>query len=218
MNVVMKLAGRVVAFLALVACTEMQGQGDAPDLSGAVKPSSPDYLQIVSVAPDLVEVDSAGTVVRAAPPEGLCIPVDSIQTGPDAVFLIMSACSGATAKEPGGVLSVSISRMGMEGGLPALKRFFETPEGLAGLGYGGGAATVSMVETVTGPRALYTAVEDKSAAGPAFADELISRAFTEIRGRMTVITLISRRGEAQEADAMRAELTRVVAALHDGNA
>lgn len=211
------LVGLAAALLALAACVPQPHPG-APDLSGVVKPSSDSYLQIVSVAPDLVEIDSAGTVVRAAPPSGMCIPKDSIQTAPDAVFLIMSECPGAPSANLGGVLSVSVSHMPMEGGLPALKRFFDTPEGLAGLGFGGDADAVSMIESVTGPRALYTVVEDTSQSGPAFAGDFICRAFTEIRGRMVVATLVSRRGGGREPEEMRGALTQIVAALHDGNA
>lgn len=216
MKTICKQVGLAALLATLVACAPEPEPG-APDISRLQQPLSADYLQIVSVAPDLVEVDAAGNVVRVSPPYGLCIPLDSIQTGPDSVFMIFAACPDAPQAGLGGVLSVSVSRMPLAGGLPALARFFDSPQGVVGLGYGGDGADVSMVETVSGPRALYAVVEDRSEFGPAFAGDLICRAFTEIDGRMTVVTLISRRGERQEPAEMRAKLGEIVAALHAGN-
>ncbi|QIE55367.1 hypothetical protein G5B40_07795 [Pikeienuella piscinae] len=221
MNTIWKRARRAAfagALLAALAACAPEPAPGAPDISRLQQPLSPDYLQIVSVAPDLVEVDAAGNVVRVTPPDGLCIPLDSIQTGPESVFMIFAECPGAPRAGLGGVLSISVSRMPLAGGLPALERFFDSPKGVIGLGYGGDRADVSMVETMTGPRALYAVVEDRSEFGPAFAGDLICRAFTEIDDRMTVVTLISRRGERQEAAGMRAKLAEIVAALHAGNA
>ncbi|MEX2520127.1 MAG: hypothetical protein WD969_12430 [Paracoccaceae bacterium] len=202
--------------LGLVACVPEPEPG-APDISHLTKPLSADYLQIVSAAPELVEVDAAGRIVRAVPPPGLCIPLDSIQTAPAAVFLIYNECPGGVAAALGGVLSVSISKEPLSMEFATLQRFFETRPGRAGLGYGGSADDISLVETKADPHALYAVVEDKSELGPAFAGDLICRAFTEVNDRMVVLTLISRRSDPAEGAAMRARLTRIVAALHEGN-
>lgn len=212
-------AGRAALFaacvLGLVSCAPEPEPG-APDISHLTKPLSADYLQIVSAAPDLVEVDSGGRVVRAVPPPGLCIPLDSIQTAPAAVFMIYNECPGAEAALSG-VLSLSISKEPLAMKFPTLERFFKTRAGRVGLGYGGSADEISLIEIHAGPHALYAVVEDKSEFGPAFAGDLICRAFTEINGRMVVLTLISRRSDPAEGAAMQARLSRVVAALHAGN-
>lgn len=210
-------AAQAAAILALAACAPVPGPG-APDASSLERPHSDDYLQVVSVAPDLVEIDAAGRLVRATPPDGLCIPRDSVQTSPEMAFLIFSHCADAPPADLGGVLSVSISKTPLSSDFPTLERFFRTKAGLVGLGYGGDAADVSMVEMETGPRALYIVVEDRSEFGPAFAGDLICRTFTEIEGRMVVLTLISRRDEERDPSAMRARLAEAVAALHAGNA
>lgn len=203
--------------LAIAACKPMPGPG-APDASRLDKPLSDDYLQVVSVAPELVEIDAAGRLVRATPPAGLCIPRDSVQTGPDMAFLIFSRCPGAPEGDLAGVLSLSIAKKPLSGDFPTLERFFQTEPGLVGLGYGGDATDVSLVRTKIGPRALYVVVEDRSEFGPAFAGDLICRTFTEIKGRMVILTLISRRGDERDPAAMRARLGEAVAALHAGNA
>ncbi|WP_340110529.1 hypothetical protein [Pikeienuella sp. HZG-20] len=209
-------AAQAALILALAACAPGSGPG-VPDASRLARPLSDDYLQVVSVAPDLVEIDAAGRLVRATPPDGLCIPRDSVQTSPEMAFLIFSRCPGATPADLGGVLSVSVSKTPLSSDFATLQRFFRTQAGLVGLGYGGDAADVSMVEMEVGPRALYVVVEDRSEFGPAFAGDLICRTFTEIQGRMVVMTLISRRDEEHEPSAMRARLAEAVAALHAGN-
>lgn len=201
----------------LAACVPQQQQG-APGVAKIDEPISKDYLQIVSVAPELVEIDAGGRKVRAAAPEGLCIVKDSIQTNPETVFMIFSACPGRPESRQEGVLSLSISKTPLASDFATLNQFFKTPDGLVGLGYGGGAGDVTLVDSFQGPGALYTVVEDRSEFGPAFAGDLISRAFTEINGRMTVLTLMSRRNETPEASAMRARLQDVVAALQAHNA
>lgn len=209
------LAAGLCAILAACVPPAQQGVPDAAKLDG---PISKDYLQIVSVAPELVEIDAGGRKIRAAAPEGLCIVKESIQTNPETVFMIFSSCPGQPESAQEGVLSLSVSKTPLASDLGTLNQFFATRDGIVGLGYGGGAGDVTLVDSFEGPRALYTVVEDRSEFGPAFAGDLISRAFTELNGRMTVLTLMSRRNETPEASAMRARLQSVVASLHAENA
>ena len=65
--------------------------------------------------------------------------------------------------------------------------------------------------------ALYAVVEDASEFGPAFAGDEICRAFTEVNGRMVMVTSLSRRNAPPKPGALRAELESVVAALRGAN-
>lgn len=193
--------------LLLVACAP-PGNSRRADIGG---PLSADYLQIVSVEPGLVEVDSAGRTVRAVAPDGFCIPVNSIQTSSDAVFLVMGECGGGGA--PNGVISLSISNTPMTGGIDQLERFVTSPAGVVGLGYGGDAEDVSLLNVSRDRGALITMVEDRSEFGPAFAGDTICRTFLELNGRLAVLTILTDRNNGPAEADLRTLASRMAAEL-----
>jgi hypothetical protein len=173
-------------------------------------PLSDGYLQIVSVAPTLVEVDASGNIVKAAAPDGFCIPIDSIQTSPAAVFLVMDDCAGAAE---GGAVSLSISNGPMTGGLDLMEQFLTSPPALIGLGYGGEQEDLSLIGISRHQGALIALIEDRSEFGPAFAGDMIGRAFLELNGRMTVLTILTRRDAPPSEAQLRSRIAGMVTEL-----
>lgn len=208
-------SGLFAPLLLLAACAPPSGPGGT-DFARLSRPLTPGYVQIVSAAPRLVEVDAGGRVIRAKAPEGLCIPLDGVQTMRDSAFLLFSACPGAP--EAPGVPSLSISGAPASMDLPALERFLATEAGTIGLGYGGGAEDVTLLSLEREGAALIAVAEDRSEFGPAFAGDLILRAFVEVNGRLVVATMLSRRERPAEPAEMRAALLGLVAALAEASA
>lgn len=198
--------------LALAACAPQT----SPDAFDPSRPLSKGYVQIVSAGPRLVEVEATGRRLRAPAPEGLCIPLESVQTARGAAFFLLADCPGA-APTPG-VLTVSIGGDPAPVDLAALERRLGTEAGIVGLGYGGYPGEVSLLALERGPGVLFAVVEDRSEFGPAFAGDLIVRAFAEVNGRLVIATLLSRRDEPAEAAAMQARLAALVAALNEASA
>ena len=101
--------------------------------------------------------------------------------------------------------------------LASMENYFRSEKGRVDLGYGGDGEDISLlgVERVDG--ALYAVLEDASEFGPAFAGDEICRAFTEVNGRMVMVTSLSRRNAPPKPGALRAELESVVAALRGAN-
>lgn len=206
--------GKLLTPIALAAFVA----GCAPQTSSKIasldRPIRPDYLQLVTVSDQLVEVDSAGRIVRAAAPKGLCISTDSIQTLGDSVFMVIEGCGDKLA----GVVSISISNQPFNGDFAQLKGLLQTRSGRVGLGYGGDAGDIELLDLRQQDGALYAMVQDLSEFGPAFAGDEICRAFTELNGRMAVVTILSRRSDPVSADALSAEISALVKALQAANA
>lgn len=208
--------GAVVLITALSACVPppQPVANGGLEAGPAPKIAAP---KIVSFAPNLLEVDIDGAAVKAVPPRGVCISPDSVQTFPRAVFAVYEECAGSRARKLGGDLSLSISNAPMEEDLKAMGAFFETDAGLAGLGFNGSSKGVSLVETAMDKNAIYAVVEDRSQSGPAFAGDLICRAFTGINGRMVVVSLVSRKGQGLNAGEMQKQVQEIVTALQKAN-
>ncbi|MFN3259079.1 MAG: hypothetical protein ACE37J_00830 [Pikeienuella sp.] len=208
-------SGLFAPLVLLAACAPPSGPGGT-DYARLSRPLTPGYVQIVSAAPRLVEVDAGGRVIRARAPDGLCIPLEGVQTMRDSAFVLFSACPGAP--EAPGVPSLSISGAPTPMDLAALERFLATEAGAVGLGYGGGAEDVTLLSLKREGEALIAMAEDRSEFGPAFAGDLIIRAFVEINGRLVIATMLSRREGAAEPEEMRAALLGLVAALAEASA
>ena len=206
--------GRLLTAIALAAFVA----GCAPQTSSKIasldRPIRPDYLQLVSVSDRLVEVDSAGRIVRAAAPKGLCISTDSIQTFGDSVFMVVEGCGDKLA----GVVSISVSNQPFSGDFSQLECLLQTRAGRISLGYGGDAGDIELIGLRRQDGALYAMVQDMSEFGPAFAGDEICRVFTELNGRMAVVSILSRRAAPVSADELAAEISALVQALKAANA
>lgn len=208
-----KIIGAAAISAALTSCAP-QGGAKVASLD---RPLSAEYVQIVSASTSLVEIDASGALVRAEAPKGFCIPRDSIQTSREAVFLLIGEC-GSSSEEVAGVLSVSVSNGPLSTDLPSLERFLRTDVGIVGLGYGGDREDLMLIDVRLDGEALIALVEDRSEFGPAFAGDVIGRAFTELNGRMAVITLLSRRNNPRDPEIVRRDLSKIVRSLRATNA
>ena len=208
-------SGFFAPLFCLAACAPPSGSGQA-DFARLSRPLTPGYVQIVSAATRLVEVDAGGRVLRARAPEGLCIPLDSVQTMRNSAFVLFSACPGSP--ELPAVLSLSISGGPAPTSLDELERFLASQAGVISLGYGGGAEDVSLLALERHGGALIATAEDRSEFGPDFAGDLVLRAFAEVNGRLVVATALSLWERPAEPEAMRAALSAVIAALAEGSA
>ncbi len=213
MNKLFRIGVAVLCLSILTACAP-PGKMRRAEIG---QPLSDQYLQIVSVKPDLVEVDAAGRTVRAAAPDGFCIPVDSIQTSKAAVFLVMGACGGNGGPDAG-VVSLSITSGPMPGGLDELERFLNSETGLRGLGYGGDLEDLFLLGISRDEGALIALVQDRSEFGPAFADETICRAFMELNGRMAVLTILTPRTAPRSEAELQETIRTIMAGLARENA
>lgn len=186
-------------------------------LGGAI---SENYLQIVQADQNIVAVDSNGRIVRAPAPRGYCIPIDGVLTGPASVFFIMERCR----PDATGLLSVSIAKQPLFAGAPptperyrTLAAFLQSDEGRGALGFDAGSGAIFVDEASYEEGALFVSVRDGSGAGPDFAGRLMCRAFTELNGRMTVITLLSMKMEQADRAELKARLKEVVRVLRGAN-
>lgn len=177
------------------------------------------YVRLVSAAPELVEVEATGRLVRIPAPEGFCAPREGVMTGRDSAFFIMERC-GETAP---GLLSVSVAAAPMTAGdrraaLLGLEAYLRTPEGIRSLGFDAGSGAVFLRETEIRGGTLYVLLDDAGSSGLAFAGRAVARAFTELNGRLSVITLISEASRPVEGGALKKALIGIVERLVAANA
>lgn len=206
------LAIGVVALATLASCAPPGGA----QRNAFEGPLRSDYLQLVSASATAVTIDSAGREVTAKAPDGFCIPSDSIQLLGDAAFMVVAPCAGGPG-DVGGVLSLSISNGPMSVSLDEMERRLRQG-GAAALGYGGDAEDISLISLERRGEALFATVEDASEFGPAFAGDVIRRAFVEVNGRLAVASHISLRETARSPEEMRGALESLVDAVSAENA
>lgn len=217
-------AALVAAVAVLAGCADPNGLGRGPD--GLKAPSfgrtlSRDYLQIVDISRQAISVDANGRTVRAPAPKGYCIPNEGVLSGRAAVFFLMESCDGSS--QP--LISVSIGKAPLfdEGGptparLAALKSFLMTEEGRRNLGFDAGSGAIFLERSTIANGALYAIVRDGSGAGPSFADPILAKAFTELNGRMAVVTLLAPKGRVAGAEDMEGVLAQITSSLQAANA
>ena len=212
----LRVLGTMAAFAlttVLSSCAP-PGQAQAPTFATLGQPINEEFIQLAVIEPKLVEVNASGNTVRAVAPEGFCFPTSGIFTGDDSAFLLMQPCNGEPAKD---VLSVSIAKHSLFGdeapseeNFAAFRSYIETQEGVSQLGLDAGSGAVFLIGTTYENGALYAMMKDASAADLSFSGQVICRAFTELNGRMVVISAIASKDSKRDPEAMRADLAKVV--------
>ena len=159
-------------------------------------------------------MNASGRSVRAVAPDGFCFPIAGIMTSRDSAFMLLEPCNGDNTK---GVLSLSIAKHGLFGAeepskenFAAFRSFLETGDGVSQLGLDAGSGAVFLVSTSYEDGVLYAVAKDASGSGLNFSGQIICRAFTELNGRMVVMSLISSKKGEGDPEVLRAELAAMI--------
>lgn len=151
-------------------------------------------------APDRTTVTVAGRNVTVAAPPGFCVDERSTSLGPAGAFVLVSDCAllGAPATEPpvGAVMTASVSAAPLEGETPAqslaaLESFVQTAAGRAMLGRSGEGGRIRVLASQQRGDALYLYVEDRGAQPVADIEPRFWRAFLDVGGRLTALSLLA---------------------------
>jgi hypothetical protein len=162
--------------------------------------------------PTRTTLNVAGQPVTLAAPPGFCIDGDSTSVTDAGAFVLMSDCAllGAGDADPavGAALTASVSAGGLTGegddpaqDLPGLAEFAASPEGRQVLGRSGRSDAVRILATETRGDVLYLLVEDRGPQPIAGIDRRFWRAFLELNGRMTVLSVLGFEGAGVDAQA-----------------
>ncbi len=206
-----------MALTALLSACAPPGQAKPPVFASLDRPISDTYVQLATIERKLIEVNASGRIVRAEAPAGYCFPTSGVLTGEDSAFLLLQPCNGDNAKD---VLSLSIAKHGLFGdaapseeNFADFRRFLETREGANQLGLDAGSGAVFLIETRYENGALYALTQDASGANLEFSGQVICRAFTELNGRMVVISAIASKKSKRDHEVMQADLAKIVNGL-----
>ena len=165
-------------------------------------------FSVVSATPERAVVSALGKQVAVEPAAGFCLTREAIETSSRSAFLLLGDCAleepaGGGAGAEGaldlprgvpGIITVSISgdpgfaQTGRPNDISGLQSFVDSAEGRALLGRGGESDQVSVVETRHIGNCLYVLVEDGDSSVPVLAPRFW-RAFVELNGRLTVVTI-----------------------------
>lgn len=211
----------ILAAAALVWGCAPQGQGGGVRFASIDRPLSRDFIQLAKIERDLVEVNASGRTVRAPAPSGYCFPRDGVMTSDASAFLLLQRCKSDPA---GAVISISVSKHGLFGdqgpteeNFSAFQAYLETEEGARQLGLDAGSGAIFLIETSYRDGALYALAQDASNVGLSFSGDYISRAFTEVNGRMAVVSMITAKGDNRKPDELFFELQSVVDLMRKAN-
>ena len=204
----------IAALTALLSSCAPPGQVKSPNFASLDRPLGDSYIQLALIERKRIEVNASGRTVRAVAPDGFCFPTAGVMTGADSAFLLMQPCNGDPSKD---VLSISIAKHGLFGDEPpseanfaAFRSFLETREGASQLGLDAGTGAVFLIDTKYENGALYAMTQDASGATLSFSGQVICRAFTELNGRMVVISAIASKQSKRDPEVMRADLAKIV--------
>jgi hypothetical protein len=211
---------RVLGAMAIMALTASlsgcapPGQAKAPTYASLGQPLNDAYVQLSVIERKLIEVNASGRTVRASAPEGYCFPTSGIMTGEASAFLLLQPCNGDSGKD---VLSLSIAKHGLfgdeeptEANFAAFRSFLKSQEGVRQLGLDAGSGAVFLIETMFEDGVLYALAKDASGTELSFSGQIICRAFTELNGRMVVVSAIASKKGVREPALMREDLAKIV--------
>jgi hypothetical protein len=180
--------------------------------------------------PTSAAVNVAGRAIGVAAPPGFCIDGASSSITRAGAFVLMSDCAAlgvpGAARGPaaGTALTASISTGGLGGegddplqSLADLEEFAVTPEGLALLGRSGTSQGVRILDTQQSGGVLYVLVEDRGPQPIAGAEPRFWRAFLELDGHLTVLSVLGFEGAGVDGQSGLNLLASLAAALRQAN-
>ncbi len=181
-------------------------------------------------SPSRAKVTVAGQAVVIAAPPGYCVDAPSTRVTTEGAFVLMSDCTllglAKGSKAPvGAALTASVSAGGLGGEgddeaatLDDLQHYLDTADGRALVGRSGRSDNVRILSKQLKGGVLYVLVEDRSRQQPiAGIDPRFWRAFLEVKGRMTVLTMIGFEGTGPGLQAGLDELVTAAAAIRAAN-
>lgn len=211
----------IAALAPLMSSCAPPGQAKAPTFASLDRPISENFIQLALIERKLIEVNASGRTVRAVAPEGFCFPTSGVMTGEASAFLLLQPCDGDPTKD---VISLSIAKHGLFGdespseeNFAAFRSFLETREGAAQLGLDAGSGAVFLIDTKYENGALYAMTKDASGAALSFSGQVICRAFTELNGRMVIVSAIASKQSKRDPATMQADLADIVNQLIAAN-
>ena len=163
-------------------------------------------------APTRAKVTVAGRAVTIAAPPGLCIDEPSTRVDAAGAFVLVRDCAdGATARPPRAAMTASVSSGGLTGEgdaasdtLAELQAYLATPDGLALVGRSGRSGGVRVLAQQLSGDVLFVLVEDRGPQPIAGLDTRFWRAFLEVNGRMTVLSMLGFDGDGGSEEGLRA--------------
>ena len=189
-----------------------------------------DPATMAAGAASRTKVTVAGRAVTVAAPPGFCIDTPSTTVNADGAFVLMSDCAllgaagtGRTPVRAALTASVSSGGLGGEGDdeaatLDDLQAFLDTPDGLALIGRSGRSDSVRIVARLRRGDVLYLLVEDRGRLPIAGIDRQFWRAFLEVNGRMTVLSVLGFQGGGVGPQQGLDQLAALAAAIQGANA
>lgn len=177
----MRAAGAVAALALLAACD--------PAAMGA--------------APDRATVTVAARNVTIVAPPGFCVDPASTNVSATGAFVLVSDCAllggaplaeGDAGESIGAVMTASVSAADGPGTVAEVQSFAATAQGRAVLGRSGRGDRVRILATRTRRDVLYMLIEDRGPQPIAGIEPAFWRAFLDVRGQMTVLSVLGFEG------------------------
>lgn len=220
-----------IALLALPACEPQRGfsQRDA-EAERARIATQP--FHVVSASHQRAVVSARGRQVAIVAADGFCVAQESLETSGRSAFALIGDCvlesaasqKGSLPDGVPGIITVSISgdqgyRSDGEGAgsLSDLSTFLDSTEGRSMLGRGGSATSVKIEESRNIDGGLYVLVEDRNDQVVPILAPLFWRAFIDLNGRLTVVTISGFRANPMGQDEMLKHLVAQVKTLAEAN-
>lgn len=153
----------------------------------------------MSAAPDRATVTVAARNVTIVAPAGFCVDPASTNVSATGAFVLISDCgllgnaplAEGDANEPvGAVMTASISAADGPGTVVEVQSFAATPQGRAVLGRSGRGDRVRILATRTRRDVLYMLIEDRGPQPIAGIEPAFWRAFLDVQGQMTVLSVL----------------------------
>lgn len=213
----LNIAAAVVAAALVASCMDQSSQVvETPDAAASRKSD----FEIVEDGAGRLTVEVAGRRVVVAPPPDFCVDPTSVRDDGDAVFLLIGDCE--LSNDVGSVTVLSIGRGPLFGAdrtaaFDDLEKLLVTEAGRKGVGMGGDAAAIRILDVRRTEDTLFALVEDN---GERVADAFGARfwrAFTEINGRAAIAALGVDDGAPDAESEMLLQLSRMIATIREEN-
>jgi hypothetical protein len=173
-------------------------------------------------------VSVAGQRINIAAPPGFCVDPRSTNVTPQGAFVLVSDCgllgnrSRAATETIGAAMTASISTQGLGAGgtaqsLAEVEHIASTAEGRADLGRSGQAGRVRILTTQTQGDVLYILVEDRGPQPVAGVEPQFWRAFLEVKGRITALSVLGFQGSGVSPQQSLSYLASFATAIQQAN-